>query len=77
MDGRAIVRVSGDLLRDELGVVLHPTEKCRAASVLPVQAQEEQTGIVGDAASMENPAVLVEHRNVDPARNRIGSPLPR
>ena len=66
MNGRAIVRVSGDAFRDELGVVLHPTEKCRAARVLPVQAQEEQPRIVGDTASMTNPAVLAEHRNVDP-----------
>src|SRR6476620_2377560 len=57
---------SSQLLGDELGVILHPTEERRAPGVLPGQPQEEQTGMVGDSAAMDDAAVLIEDRNADP-----------
>ena len=62
---RTLVRGS-DSLGDELGVVLHPAEQRRSPSVLPSETEEEQTGVVGDSASMEHAAVLIEHGKVDP-----------
>src|SRR5687768_13696211 len=62
-----LVGVGSDTCRDELGIVLHPPEKRRSPSVLPGQTYEEQTGDVGDAASMEDAAILIEHGKVDPA----------
>ena len=44
---------------DELGVVLDQAEQCRAARVLPGQAEEVQAGDVGDASPVAEPAVRV------------------
>ena len=76
MRGREIVRVGGDSFRDELGVVLDPTDQRRASSVLPGQPQEEQTGTVGDTASMDHAPRHRRRREGRSSRTRCGSPSP-
>src|SRR6185295_4950744 len=55
-----------DLLGDELSVVLHPSEQCRAASVLPGQTEEVEAGNVGHASAVAQSAGLVDDGKLDP-----------
>ena len=52
-------------LRDELSVVLDPAEQRRTARVLPGQAEEVQTGQLGDAALVLDLPAGVEDGQLD------------
>src|SRR3954453_3668593 len=56
----------GDPLRDELGVVFHPADERGAARVLPGKAEEVEAGNVGDPPAVDQLAVAICDRKVDP-----------
>src|SRR3954452_15452518 len=56
----------GDPLPDELGVVLHPADERGAARVLPGKAEEIEAGNVGDPPAVDQLAVAICDRKVDP-----------
>src|SRR6187200_2667659 len=60
------LRALGDLLRDELGVFLHPADERGAAGVLPGEAEEVKAGDVRDAAAVDEFAVRARNGQVDP-----------
>src|SRR6185436_11162046 len=60
------LRALGDLLRDELGVVLHPADQRGAAGVLPGEAEEVEAGDLRDAAAVDELAVGARDGQVDP-----------
>ena len=55
-----------DPFGDEFGVVLHPADQRRAARVLPGEAEEAEPGQIRDAATVAQPTVRVEDRQLDP-----------
>jgi hypothetical protein len=59
------VREAADPFRDELGVVLDPAEQRRTARVLPGQADEVQTGHLGDTALVLDLPAGIEDRQLD------------
>src|SRR6188474_1721819 len=60
------LRALGDPLRDELGIVLHPADERGATGVLPGEAEEIEAGNVCDPASVDELAVGVSDRKLDP-----------
>src|SRR5689334_5515139 len=55
-----------DLLGDELGVVLDPAEKGRAARVLPGETEEVEPRHVGHASPVTDDAVRICDEKLDP-----------
>src|SRR5215216_4657906 len=58
--------VLGDLLGDELGVFLDPSNQGGAAGVLPRKPEKVEPGDVRHTAAVTETAVLIEDRKVDP-----------
>src|SRR5215211_403346 len=72
--GRGGWRALGDQLRDEPGVVLHPAHERGASRVLPGQAEEIEAGDVRYPATVDELAVAVHDRKLDP---RVIEPVTR
>src|SRR3954469_16758433 len=64
--GRGGRSTFGNPLRDELGVVPNPADERRAARVLPGKAEEIEAGNVGDPPAVDQLAVAICDRKVDP-----------
>src|SRR3954453_5348512 len=65
-DGRGVPGAGGDLVGEVGGVVGDEAEQCRAAGVLPGQAEEVQPGYVGDPAPVHHAAVRCHAGDGDP-----------